>query len=340
VLTNDVQAMLTEVRFAGQERRRPGEDRGKRRIVGPVAGGGSVPAFRRDELAVIVDEAHRLGKRVTAHARSGTAIVDCIDAGVDWLQHGDYMTKEQVRKARRQRRAALPDPDAQLQHRRVGPSRRLFAGPHRSPQARRRGGRRGAELRRRQGVRMMCGTDTGFAVTPYGEWHAREMELFVSHLGMSPLEAISCGNQGGGLRGRPRRHRRAGARSLGRRAGGGRRSAWPTSASSRQEEDRALFKGGEAVDLAEPPPVMRWPWEKSLEIFATGSFATTPSTAGRRRSEEKEPLAWASLEARGPRDYFSKIASSNIATAPGPACRCSAISWRAASQSREALRFM
>ena len=48
-------------------------------------GGGSVPAFRRDELAVIADEAHRLGKRVTAHARSGAAVVDCIDAGVDWL---------------------------------------------------------------------------------------------------------------------------------------------------------------------------------------------------------------------------------------------------------------
>ncbi len=29
---------------------------------------------------------------------------------------------------------------------------------------------------------------------------------------------------------------------------------------------RALFKGGEAVDLAEPVPAMRWPWEKSLEI--------------------------------------------------------------------------
>ena len=30
---------------------------------------------------------------------------------------------------------------------------------------------------------MMCGTDSGFAVTPYGEWHAREIELFVTHLG-------------------------------------------------------------------------------------------------------------------------------------------------------------
>src|SRR5205814_10314549 len=28
------------------------------------------------------------------------------------------------------------------------------------------------------GVPMLTGTDTGFAVTPYGEWNARELELF------------------------------------------------------------------------------------------------------------------------------------------------------------------
>jgi len=33
-------------------------------------------------------------------------------------------------------------------------------------------------------------TDSGFAVTPYGEWHARELELFVEDLGFSPAEAL------------------------------------------------------------------------------------------------------------------------------------------------------
>ncbi len=97
-ITNDVQAMLTEVRAQAKN----GVDlvkiaaSGESSILSP--GGGSVPAFRREELAVIVDEAHRLGKRVTAHARSGQAIVDCIDAGVDWLQHGDFMDKDQVKR--------------------------------------------------------------------------------------------------------------------------------------------------------------------------------------------------------------------------------------------------
>jgi len=40
------------------------------------------------------------------------------------------------------------------------------------------------------GVPMLTGTDSGFAVTPYGEWHARELEIFVEHLGFTPAEAL------------------------------------------------------------------------------------------------------------------------------------------------------
>ncbi|HBX76899.1 MAG TPA: hypothetical protein DEG43_04575 [Acidimicrobiaceae bacterium] len=47
------------------------------------------------------------------------------------------------------------------------------------------------------GVPLLCGSESGFALTPYGHWHAREMELFVSELGLSPLEAIACGTRNG-----------------------------------------------------------------------------------------------------------------------------------------------
>ena len=45
---------------------------------------------------------------------------------------------------------------------------------------------------RKAGIPMMTGTDTGFAVTPYGEWHAMELELFVRDLGFTPAQALSC----------------------------------------------------------------------------------------------------------------------------------------------------
>ena len=45
------------------------------------------------------------------------------------------------------------------------------------------------------GIPMMIGTDSGFAVTPYGEWHARELEIFVDELGFTPVEALRAATQ-------------------------------------------------------------------------------------------------------------------------------------------------
>ena len=42
------------------------------------------------------------------------------------------------------------------------------------------------------GGTLICGSETGFSMTPYGEWHTREMGLFVKYLGLSPMEAILC----------------------------------------------------------------------------------------------------------------------------------------------------
>ena len=42
------------------------------------------------------------------------------------------------------------------------------------------------------GVPILCGSESGFALTPYGHWHAREMEVFVQEMGLTPIEAITC----------------------------------------------------------------------------------------------------------------------------------------------------
>lgn len=41
------------------------------------------------------------------------------------------------------------------------------------------------------------GTDTGFAITPYGEWHAREIELLMDYAGLSAGEALAAATRGG-----------------------------------------------------------------------------------------------------------------------------------------------
>jgi hypothetical protein len=48
---------------------------------------------------------------------------------------------------------------------------------------------------RKAGIPMLTGSDSGFAVTPYGEWHAREIEIFVNDLGFSPAAALRAATE-------------------------------------------------------------------------------------------------------------------------------------------------
>ena len=48
------------------------------------------------------------------------------------------------------------------------------------------------------GVVFAMGTDSGFSVSPYGEWHARELRASsMTYAGLSSLEAIQAGTANG-----------------------------------------------------------------------------------------------------------------------------------------------
>jgi imidazolonepropionase-like amidohydrolase len=53
-----------------------------------------------DTLKAVVDEAHRVGVRVAAHATTALGIQTAIAAGVDSLEHGDEATDDQFRAMR------------------------------------------------------------------------------------------------------------------------------------------------------------------------------------------------------------------------------------------------
>src|SRR5256885_14908015 len=48
--------------------------------------------FTDDEARAIVDEAHRLGRKVAAHAIGSDGIAAALRAGVNTVEHGDGMT--------------------------------------------------------------------------------------------------------------------------------------------------------------------------------------------------------------------------------------------------------
>src|SRR5437879_9852086 len=48
--------------------------------------------FTDEEAKAIVDETHRLGKKVAAHAIGSEGIAAALRAGVDTIEHGDGLT--------------------------------------------------------------------------------------------------------------------------------------------------------------------------------------------------------------------------------------------------------
>ena len=57
----------------------------------------SRPQFTPEELHTLVDEAHRHGLPVTAHAHALDAIADAVAAGVDGIEHCSFLTSQGVR---------------------------------------------------------------------------------------------------------------------------------------------------------------------------------------------------------------------------------------------------
>lgn len=56
----------------------------------------SMVNFTDEEAKAIVDEAHRLGKKVAAHAIGSDGIAAALRAGVDTIEHGDGLTEPQM----------------------------------------------------------------------------------------------------------------------------------------------------------------------------------------------------------------------------------------------------
>jgi len=156
-----------------------------------------IAAFTQEETDAIVRETHRLGRKVVVHARGREATLYAARAGVDLIFHAYYMDDEGLD-------AVLESGSA------IGPTLTFprnivdFTQPHEPAYVKGRIGEVGREFDRAcetlsrahaAGVPMMTGSDSGFAVTPYGEWHAKEIEIFVKHLGFTPAQALRSATQ-------------------------------------------------------------------------------------------------------------------------------------------------
>ncbi len=154
---------------------------------------GLISGYTQEEATAMVAEAHRLGKKVMVHARGAEAILYSARAGVDVILHGSWMDDEGL--AAVIENGCVLCPTLSLVVNDIDFTRPGDGCYPDFPDAHKReleSAQRALGKARDAGVTFMSGTDAGFAVTPYGEWHARELEIYVRYLGFTPAEAIRC----------------------------------------------------------------------------------------------------------------------------------------------------
>ncbi|MFN0124405.1 MAG: amidohydrolase family protein [Blastocatellia bacterium] len=144
--------------------------------------------YTLEEMKTIVSEAHRLGRKVAAHAHGGDGIKLAVLAGVDSIEHGTYIDEEAVKLMKERGTFLVPTlylADWFLEnYERMRVPAPLVAKARVVMPAMKENIARAIKL----GVPVALGTDA--AVYPHG-LNARELAVYV-RMGMTPLQAIQA----------------------------------------------------------------------------------------------------------------------------------------------------
>lgn len=151
---------------------------------------GLAQQFSDDELAAIVDAAHRMGRRVTAHAHGTDGINAFLKAGGDSIEHGTYLDADSIALFKKNGAYLIPTLEAGDFVARIAAGPNNFLTPAQSAKALEAGPKMLDMARRAHaaGVKIAFGTDTG--VSAHGD-NAYEFVLLVK-AGLTPMEAIQA----------------------------------------------------------------------------------------------------------------------------------------------------
>ncbi len=140
-----------------------------------------IPTFTLDELRAIVDETHRQRHRVAAHATGLQGVHNAVEAGVDTIEHGNYISQDDLKTMAARGIWFVPTPWLTEYRAQQFPqmAERLRASAKMNEDTFRRA--------RAAGVKIAYGTDVGafeWTITP-----AMQFPTMVA-FGMTPMQAI------------------------------------------------------------------------------------------------------------------------------------------------------
>ena len=156
---------------------------------------GELQAWSLDELKLACDTAHELGIPVVGHCRGAGSVRDSLLAGMDMILHGTYMDEEGLELMIEKNIPLVPT--FTFQANLIDYADKMDASKDYKDIFEKEIQDNVPMFRKafEAGVPFLCGSETGFSVTPYGDWHYKELEVFVDKLGLTPLEAIKCGTK-------------------------------------------------------------------------------------------------------------------------------------------------
>lgn len=181
-----------EVRKAAREQLKAGADWIKVLATGAVLTPGEepgAPQFTLDELRAAAEEAHNVGKHLSAHAHGIQGIRNAVEAGARTIEHGTYLHQDERVMAAMAERGVYLVPTLKagfdvLQGERPGIPEWIREKSKQAQEDALRSVGRAREL----GVPIAMGTD---AATPYNFHGENAMELvWMAEAGLSPMEAI------------------------------------------------------------------------------------------------------------------------------------------------------
>jgi imidazolonepropionase-like amidohydrolase len=139
--------------------------------------------FTREELTVMVNEAHRLDRKVAGHAISRDGIRAALDAGIDTIEHGCGFDENLIDQAMAQgvywcpTLSVFEPPSDSSEPSQDSPLLRIEY--------------KALNIAYKKGMKIALGTDAGSF--PWSVNEAREFAFLVKKAGFSPMDAIKAG---------------------------------------------------------------------------------------------------------------------------------------------------
>ncbi|MCW0206139.1 amidohydrolase family protein [Achromobacter veterisilvae] len=232
-----------------------------------------VSAFTVEELKIIADETHRLGKICSIHARSRISARDAALAGFDNLFHASYIDEAGIEACLKSGSVITPTLTLLvnlIEANQASAGASGAAAFQREVDAARKNLRQAYDA----GVPLLAGSESGWSPVPYGQWHAREMEIFVKLLGLTPLQAIHSNTLAVTRLLSPRYRDKVGKLEKGRYADILVLPGDPTkdiTLLQRPGEFDYILQGGKPVDRIAPNPRRRM-WYERTKTFLSGLY--------------------------------------------------------------------